>query len=39
MTIGIGGLSYTGLILLLDGKYLKEESRSWLSLIGQGKKA
>lgn len=38
MTIAIGSITYIVLIMLMDGKYLREESKSWLSLIGQGKK-
>jgi hypothetical protein len=38
MTIAIGSITYIVLILLMDGKYLREESKSWLALIGQGKR-
>lgn len=33
-TISLGGLTYIGLIILLDGTYLREEMKSWISLIG-----
>lgn len=37
-TIAIGGVTYIILIAVLDGQSLREEAKSWLALIGQGKK-